>query len=88
MELTTRNLVQVSQKYAIDTVFIALLNFSHASSSIDEADIIKSDGDHVFVGYGHLVVAWDAVSGQELSRTKLPERKTLTTDEGTRTKDL
>lgn len=84
---TTRNRVQVSQKYAIDTVYIVLPNISHASF-LDEADIIKSDGDHVFVGYGDLVVVWDAISGKELSRTKLPERKTLTTDEGTRTIDL
>ena len=72
----------------IDTVHIVLLNISHASFFIDEADIIKSDDDHVFVGYGDLVVVWDAVSGEELSRTKLPERKTLSTDEGTRTIDL
>ena len=49
---------------------------------LDEADIIKSDGKHVFVAYGDILVVWDTKTGEEMSRTKMPERKPLTSAEG------
>lgn len=39
---------------------------------VDEADLIKSDGDFVYAAYGDQVVIWNAASGTELSRTTLP----------------
>ncbi len=39
---------------------------------VDEADLIKSDGDVVYASYGDEIVIWNAKTGSELSRTKLP----------------
>lgn len=39
---------------------------------VDEADLIKSDGEVVYAAYGNQIVIWDATTGIELSRTTLP----------------
>jgi len=39
---------------------------------VDEADLVKSDGNVVYAGYGDQLVIWDATDGIELSRTTLP----------------
>ena len=39
---------------------------------VDEADLIKSDGEVVYAAYGDQIVIWNATSGIELSRTTLP----------------
>ncbi len=39
---------------------------------VDEADLVKSDGEVVYAAYGDEIVIWDATSGVELSRTTLP----------------
>lgn len=41
-------------------------------AGVDEADLVKSDGEHVFAAYGDTLVVWDAITGVELSRTVLP----------------
>jgi hypothetical protein len=41
-------------------------------AGVDEADLVKSDGEHVFAAYGGTLVVWDALTGLELSRTVLP----------------
>lgn len=46
---------------------------------VDEADVVKSDGDYVYAAYGDTVVVWNARSGREVSRTVLPADD----DEGT-----
>lgn len=42
-------------------------------AGVDEADLVKSDGEHVFAAYGGTLVVWDAITGVELSRTVLPK---------------
>ena len=48
---------------------------------MDEADIMKSDGKHVFTAYGDILVleVWDVKSGLEVSLalTKMPRRNVL-----------
>lgn len=44
---------------------------------VDEADIMKSDGNHTFTAYGDMVVVWDVKTGKEVSLTKLPKRDVL-----------
>lgn len=39
---------------------------------VEEADLIKSDGEVVYAAYGDKVVIWNANTGVELSRTTLP----------------
>lgn len=39
---------------------------------VDEADLVKSDGVHVFAAYGSQIVVWNATSGERLSTTELP----------------
>jgi hypothetical protein len=39
---------------------------------VDEADQVKSDGNHIFVAYGDMIIVTDAKTGTELSRTQLP----------------
>lgn len=39
---------------------------------VDEADFVKSDGTHVYAAYGQNLVVWDARTGKEVSRTKIP----------------
>lgn len=39
---------------------------------VDEADLVKSDGTHVFAAYGSELVVWDAITGDRLSTTELP----------------
>lgn len=41
-------------------------------AGVDEADLVKSDGEHVFAAYGNTLIVWDALTGVELSRTELP----------------
>lgn len=41
-------------------------------AGVDEADLVKSDGEHVFAAYGNTLVVWDALTGVELSRTEMP----------------
>lgn len=36
---------------------------------VDEADIVKSNGEYVFAAYGSEIVVWNAESGEVLSRT-------------------
>ncbi len=42
---------------------------------VEEADLIKSDGEVVYAAYGDKVVIWNANTGVELSRTTLPTEK-------------
>lgn len=39
---------------------------------VDEADLVKSDEDHVFAVYGDKLVVWDAKTLTEVSRTQIP----------------
>jgi DNA excision repair protein ERCC-4 len=48
---------------------------------VDEADIVKSDGIHVFAAYGDLLYAWNATDGTTgTSVTPMPYNKTNCTD--------
>jgi len=55
---------------------------NNQEGGVDEADVMKSDGKHVFTGYGDILVIWDAKTGEELSRTRIPPRKALAKEEG------
>eukprot|EP00557_Chaetoceros_sp_GSL56_P000498 CAMPEP_0176489650 /NCGR_PEP_ID=MMETSP0200_2-20121128/7414_1 /TAXON_ID=947934 /ORGANISM="Chaetoceros sp., Strain GSL56" /LENGTH=932 /DNA_ID=CAMNT_0017886831 /DNA_START=161 /DNA_END=2956 /DNA_ORIENTATION=- len=39
---------------------------------VDEADLVKSDGTHVFAAYTDKVMVWNADNGQLLSKTVIP----------------
>jgi len=48
---------------------------------VDEADIVKSDGVHVFAAYGDLLYSWNATDGTKgTSVTQMPYNKTNCTD--------
>jgi hypothetical protein len=40
-------------------------------TGVDEADVVKSNGKHVFAAYGDQLVIWKADSGEKMSVTKL-----------------
>ena len=42
---------------------------------VDEADIIKSNGVHVFAAYGSQLIVWDAITGEKLSVTNIHQSK-------------
>ena len=52
---------------------------NYQETDVDEADIMKSDGKHVFTAYGDILVleVWDVKSGLEVSFTRLPRRNVL-----------
>jgi len=39
---------------------------------VDEADLVKSDGDYVFAAYGTQLVVWNSITGEKLSTTQMP----------------
>jgi len=48
---------------------------------VDEADIVKSDGKHVFTAYGDVIFAWDAQDAKKgLSITRMPYNDTADKD--------
>jgi DNA excision repair protein ERCC-4 len=48
---------------------------------VDEADVVKSDGVHVFAAYGDVLYAWDAIDGTKgTSITHMPYNETNCTD--------
>jgi DNA excision repair protein ERCC-4 len=48
---------------------------------VDEADIVKSDGTHVFAAYGDILYAWNASDGTKgTSVTQMPYNETNCTD--------
>mmetsp|Transcript_18794 Transcript_18794/g.54119 ORF Transcript_18794/g.54119 Transcript_18794/m.54119 type:complete len:990 (+) Transcript_18794:107-3076(+) len=49
--------------------------------NVDEADVVKSDGEYVYAAYGDVLVVWD-VQGDEMSRTKIPPKNMLAYEEG------
>jgi len=41
---------------------------------VDEADVVKSDGKHVYAAYGDLLFVWNATDGSAgISMTKMPQ---------------
>eukprot|EP00571_Detonula_confervacea_P009424 CAMPEP_0172328374 /NCGR_PEP_ID=MMETSP1058-20130122/60317_1 /TAXON_ID=83371 /ORGANISM="Detonula confervacea, Strain CCMP 353" /LENGTH=1083 /DNA_ID=CAMNT_0013045487 /DNA_START=93 /DNA_END=3345 /DNA_ORIENTATION=+ len=43
---------------------------------VDEADIVKSDGDYVYAAYGDLLYVWNATDGTKgISITKMPSKE-------------
>mmetsp|Transcript_13819 Transcript_13819/g.20588 ORF Transcript_13819/g.20588 Transcript_13819/m.20588 type:complete len:1015 (+) Transcript_13819:152-3196(+) len=40
--------------------------------AVDEADLVKSDGDYVFAAYGTQLVVWNSITGEKLSTTQMP----------------
>ena len=61
-----------------DTSYVS----NNQEDDVDEADIMKSDGKHVFTAYGDMLVVWDVESGKEVSLTKLPKRQVLSWPNG------
>ena len=55
---------------------------NNQETDVEEADIMKSDGKHVFTAYGDMLVVWDVKSGVEMSLTKLPKRDVLSWPNG------
>lgn len=55
---------------------------NNQEDDVDEADIMKSDGNHTFTAYGDMVVVWDVKTGKEMSLTKLPKRDVLSWPNG------
>ena len=45
---------------------------NNQADGVDEADVVKSDGTHVYAAYGDSIVVWDAATGTEVSRTVVP----------------
>jgi hypothetical protein len=46
---------------------------NNQEEGVEEGDVVTSNGSHVFAAYGNRIVVWDAESGEEVSRTTLPE---------------
>lgn len=55
---------------------------NNQEAGVDEADIMKSDGKHVFTAYGDMLVVWDVHSGKQVSLTKMPKRSVLSWPDG------
>jgi len=55
---------------------------NNQETGVDEADIVKSDGTHVFMAYGDILVVTDAATGEVMSRTTMPLRKNVGLDYG------
>lgn len=55
---------------------------NNQEAGVDEADIMKSDGKHVFTAYGDMLVVWDVNTGKEVSLTKMPKRSVLSWPNG------
>jgi len=45
---------------------------NNQADGFNEADVVKSDGTHVYAAYGDSIVVWDAATGTEVSRTIVP----------------
>ena len=45
---------------------------NNQEEGVDEADLVKSDGKYNFVGYGDILVIWEAATGQSVLNSTLP----------------
>ena len=46
---------------------------NNQETGVDEGDFVKSDGTHVFIAYGNVIVVLDAVSGVQITNVTMPD---------------
>lgn len=46
---------------------------NNQETGVDEGDFVKSDGTHVYIAYGNVIVVLDAVSGVQITNVTMPD---------------